>query len=229
MKRSKKRPNPVWSVVATAHTGRGLREASALSPGQGIDFVEVRVDCLTRFKDQLPRLVAAMKIPVIITARHPLEGGVGNLGPVRRGQLLAALMPSAAMLDVELRSAHSLRELLASARKHRVGTILSFHDFEKTPAAATLGKKVREGLRLGASVVKIATTLKSPRDLATLIVLQGSSQKITTMGMGPLGKISRLVLPAVGARLVYGYLDRPQVAGQWPAKLLAARLAEIAP
>jgi 3-dehydroquinate dehydratase-1 len=49
------------------------------------------------------------------------------------------------------------------------------------------------------------------------------------MGMGPLGKVSRLVLPMAGARLVYGYLDRPQVEGQWPAEMLSARLAELAP
>jgi hypothetical protein len=47
------------------------------------------------------------------------------------------------------------------------------------------------------------------------------------MGMGDLGKVSRLVLPLAGARLVYGYLDRPQVEGQWPAAVLAARLAEL--
>jgi 3-dehydroquinate dehydratase-1 len=48
------------------------------------------------------------------------------------------------------------------------------------------------------------------------------------MGMGPLGKISRLLLPLAGSRLVYGYIHRPQVAGQWPAMLLAERLKEVA-
>ena len=47
------------------------------------------------------------------------------------------------------------------------------------------------------------------------------------MGMGPLGKVSRLVLPSVGSLLVYGYLDRPQVEGQWPAQEVARRLQEI--
>jgi 3-dehydroquinate dehydratase-1 len=49
------------------------------------------------------------------------------------------------------------------------------------------------------------------------------------MGMGPLGKVSRLVLAAAGSRLNYGYLDKPQVAGQWPALELARRLEEILP
>jgi 3-dehydroquinate dehydratase-1 len=47
------------------------------------------------------------------------------------------------------------------------------------------------------------------------------------MGMGPLGKVSRLVLPSAGSLLVYGYLDRPQVEGQWPAEEVARRLREV--
>jgi 3-dehydroquinate dehydratase-1 len=49
------------------------------------------------------------------------------------------------------------------------------------------------------------------------------------MGMGPLGKVSRLVLGAAGSRLNYGYLDKPQVPGQWPAAELAQRLREVVP
>jgi 3-dehydroquinate dehydratase-1 len=47
--------------------------------------------------------------------------------------------------------------------------------------------------------------------------------------MGPLGRISRLVLAAAGSRLNYGYLDRPQVPGQWPAAELARRIGEVCP
>ena len=74
----------------------------------------------------------------------------------------------------------------------------------------------------------MATTLRNANDLAALIELQASNGKLATMGMGSLGKVSRLVLPMAGAGLVYGYLDRPQVEGQWPADLLAARLSELA-
>jgi 3-dehydroquinate dehydratase-1 len=122
-----------------------------------------------------------------------------------------------------------MRSVLASAKRHRVRLILSFHDFKKTPSLAVLRRKIRQALRWGAAVVKIATVLGSPRDLTALLTLQDGSGTLATMGMGPLGKVSRLVLPMAGARLVYGYLDRPQVEGQWPAEMLSARLAELAP
>ena len=49
------------------------------------------------------------------------------------------------------------------------------------------------------------------------------------MGMGPMGRVSRLVLAAAGSCLNYGYLDRAQVPGQWPAAELKRRIAEVLP
>ena len=229
MKKSKKRTFATWSIVATAHTPRGLCEAALLRPGCGVGLVEVRLDCLPLGGAALSRAVAKIKLPVILTARHRKEGGARFMADDERETILGTLLPFAAYIDVELRSAKALKQILARARQAGVGTILSFHDFTGTPTATCLNRKMRDGLGLGASIVKIAVTLRGPRDLAELIALQTRSGKLATMGMGPLGKISRLVLPLAGARLVYGYLDRPQVDGQWPAKELATRLAELVP
>lgn len=201
----------------------------SLRPGEGIDLVELRLDCLRRSLDRIGPLMRKIRLPVIITARHPLEGGAGALGAGARRQMLESLLPYASFVDVELRSIPGMRSVLAAAKRHRVRVVVSFHDFAKTPSLEVLRRKMRQGLRAGALVVKIATTLRNARDLATLIELQGGTEKLATMGMGSLGKVSRLVLPLAGARLVYGYLDRPQVEGQWPAHLLAARLSELAP
>ncbi|MFM8788405.1 MAG: type I 3-dehydroquinate dehydratase [Chthoniobacterales bacterium] len=228
MKRTKKRTPRACLVVATAHTARGLREAAALRPKDGVDLVEVRLDCIPGSIERLGQLIRKINLPLIITARHPQEGGAGGLGAAARGRMLEALLPQADFVDVELRSVPSMRSVLARAKRSRVNIIVSFHDFAKTPAPAALRKKIKQARGAGASIVKIATTLRSPRDLSALVELQNGSADVATMGMGPLGKISRLALPLAGARLVYGYLDRPQVNGQWPAKLLAARLAEVA-
>jgi 3-dehydroquinate dehydratase I len=229
MKQSKKRIPPTWSVVATAHTPKGLRDAARLPRGKGVDLVEVRLDCLEGRGSGLRDALAKIKLPLILTARHPREGGAGRLGDAGRAALLEAHLPSAAFVDVEIRSAARFRILLASAKRNGVGTILSFHDFKRTPPAARLRLKLREALRHGADIAKIAVTLRDVRDLSALMSFQAGCGKLATMGMGPLGKVSRLVLPLAGSRLVYGYLDRPQVDGQWPAEELAVRLAEVAP
>ena len=51
---------------------------------------------------------------------------------------------------------------------------------------------------------------------------------LSVMGMGRFGKISRLLLAQAGSVLNYGYLDRPNASGQWEARLLKSRLAELA-
>lgn len=229
MKKRKKRTLRPWLVVATAHTARGLAEAAALGPRDGIDLVEVRLDCLLREAARIPRALARIKLPIILTARHPGEGGSGRLSDRQRAALLEPLLPHAAYVDVEIRNAGRLADVLRRARRSGVRTILSFHDFRHTPSVERLRAKLREGVRAGAAVVKIATVTRDARDLAALLSLQAAGgARLATMGMGPLGKVSRLVLPLAGSRLVYGYLDRPQVGGQWPARLLAARLAEAA-
>ncbi len=47
------------------------------------------------------------------------------------------------------------------------------------------------------------------------------------MGMGPLGKLSRLVLAKAGSCLNYGYLRVANAPGQWEAAELGALLGRI--
>jgi 3-dehydroquinate dehydratase-1 len=119
---------------------------------------------------------------------------------------------------------------LEEARRRRATRIVSFHDFHRTPSLRRLREVLRRSIGAGADIVKIATHLRGPGDLAVLLNLQSTAKvPLATMGMGPLGKVSRLVLAAGGSCLNYGYLDKPQVAGQWPALELVRRLEEILP
>ena len=214
-------------VVATAHTARGLRQAARLRAGGGIDLVEIRLDSLALRGKKLETAVAKIRLPLILTARHAREGGAAKMTDSERAALLNSLLPLAAFVDIEERSARAMKDVLARAKKAKVQVIVSFHDFTRTPRAARLQAIVRSAKQVGAGIVKIAATLRGPADLAALILLQAKSDNLATMGMGTLGKVSRLVLPSAGSRLVYGYLDRPQVDGQWVAPLLAKRLHEL--
>jgi 3-dehydroquinate dehydratase-1 len=230
MKSRKKRASAIKArIVGTAHTVAGLRAAARLRRGQGVDVVEVRLDCLAAHARLLTGLLVAIRLPILLTARHPLEGGAGNLSSSSRRALIETFLPFASLIDVELRSAGAFADVLETARKKRLEILLSSHDFEQTPAATALARTQRGAQRRGADICKIAVQLRNSADLARLLLFQtGAKRPLATMGMGPLGKISRLLLPLAGSRLVYGYIDRPQVAGQWPAMLLAERLKEVA-
>lgn len=216
-------------VVATAHTAAGLRAAQMLGQSE-VGYVEVRLDSLATSRGVKAEDIARIKPPVLLTARHPAEGGHGALSLLQRRLWLGEFLPSARAVDVELRSVRSLGGLLEEASRRKLQKIISFHDFRGTPTLKRMREVFRRAHRAGADVVKIAVHIRSARDLAVLLQLQASARTpLATMGMGPLGKVSRLVLAAAGSRLNYGYLDKPQVPGQWPALELVRRLEEVLP
>lgn len=215
-------------TVAVAHTPRGITAAAALPRG-GMDLVEARLDCLAQHAVLLRRHLPKVKPAVLLTARHPAEGGAGGLSVAARRALLEEFLPLASAVDIEIRSVRALHRVIAKAEERGVLKIFSFHDFQRTPAAGRLRRIEDEARRAGADVVKIATHLRGPADLASLLHFQAFTEGRATavMGMGPFGRASRLVLAAAGSRLNYGYLDRPQVPGQWPAARLRSLIAEV--
>jgi len=217
------------SVVGTIHSHAALKEALRLKPG-AVDLLEVRVDHFVADLEPLRRAVYKLGAPLIITVRHPQEGGAGPLTAAERRALYLEFLPSAAFIDFEQRSSAFLRDLLPAARKAGVGLILSHHRFDTTPSLSYLASRCRAARNLGAAIFKVATLTQTPADLATLLsFLTNGKQapRLSVMGMGTFGKISRLTLARAGSVLNYGYLGEPQVSGQWPAVLLKQRLLEL--
>lgn len=216
-------------VVGTVHSPGSLRAAARLQPGE-VDLVELRADAFAEDPRPLLALARGMKIPCIVTVRHPAEGGAGGLKSARRGALYREFLPVAACLDVELRSVGALEGVIAAARESGVRVIVSTHDFHGTPSVAALRRKIAAARSAGADGCKIATFTRTAADLGRLVALFAGRPvlPLSVMGMGPLGKVSRLVLARLGSELNYGYLDRPNASGQWEARELKRRLAELA-
>jgi 3-dehydroquinate dehydratase I len=209
----------------------------ALRMEQPPDLFELRLDCLGEILNQLERKMSILsakgrtrrgeKAPVIITARDPREGGMGNLSIAKRRELLSRFLRRAKYLDVELRSARAFKPLLAQARKRNVRVILSFHDFESTPSSRSLRAKTDRAKALCADIFKIASRTDKPADLARLVDFITSSRinlPISAMGIGKLGGISRLLLARCGSVLNYGSLQQSIVAGQLNVEVLRSAL-----
>jgi 3-dehydroquinate dehydratase-1 len=219
------------SVVGTIHSPAALDSARRLKGGE-VDFLEVRVD---HFVDDLSGLLAAIKklpAPLIITVRHPQEGGAASLSCSRRADLYREFLPFAALIDVELRSAGALSSVLQGAKKAGVGRILSWHDFKKTPSIPDLQSRWEKARTFAPEIIKFATRTRTAKDLARLMEFQANTPRrpaLSLMGMREFGKLSRLALAQGGSVLNYGYLGELQVPGQWPVRLLKVRLREIEP
>ncbi len=217
------------NVVATVHTLAGLRAALRLAPGE-VDVVELRVDALRDHEGELRRIAPEIKVPLLLTVRHPAEGGIGKLPLGERRRLIAEFLPLATLLDVELRSVRALDSEMATARAWGVCVVVSDHHFRATPPLARLFERQREALHAGADIFKIATLTPSAGELARLLefIARPAAKPRAVMGMGAMGQVSRLALAKAGSVLNYGYLDVPNAPGQWEARELKRLLSGLA-
>lgn len=215
-------------VVGTIHSAGALRRALKLRPG-AVDFLEVRADHFAADPTRIAKALSDLPAPFILTVRHPAEGGAGGLLTAQRHRLFEQFLPQARFIDLEVRSIGSLAGLLAEAQKRGIRTIVSDHHFHSTPSLARLRKRLVRARQAGADIAKVAALTSSAADLSRLLALFAEKHRpsLSVMGMGRLGKVSRLLFAGVGSVLNYGYLDQPQVPGQWEATELKLRLAEI--
>jgi 3-dehydroquinate dehydratase I len=184
------------------------------------DLFELRLDHLVRppsvaaatcgatdIVDELEEKVSRLHAPLIVTARHPQEGGANKLNLRQRRDLLFRFLPHARYIDIELRSAAALHSLCKLARKKNVRRIISFHDLKTTPDLRGLQVKARRAKSLGADIFKVATRTDTPAQLARLldfITKKDRDLAVSAMGIGKLGAISRVLLAYRGSALVYG-------------------------
>jgi 3-dehydroquinate dehydratase-1 len=214
--------------VGTIHSAKSLQRALRTTRGE-VDLFELRVDHFSGAPERLLDAVPQLCAPLIVTVRHHDEGGALRLHSWQRRDLFARFLPVARLIDIELRSVAQLEQTITAARARGVQVILSDHHFRATPSAAHLVRTVRRGKAAGADIVKIAAHLSDSKQLGRLLALFAGriSMPLSLMGMGPLGKVSRLLFACAGSVLNYGYLGEPQVPGQWEAVILKKRLAEL--
>jgi 3-dehydroquinate dehydratase-1 len=133
------------------------------------DFFELRLDHLVgdvaEVESKLPRLRA----PLIITARHPREGGANGLSTRQRRDLLSRFLRRARYVDVELRSTSALRSILERASRKNVRCIISFHNLKSTPDSRSLRVRARAAKSRGADIFKVVTRTDTPAQLAQLL------------------------------------------------------------
>lgn len=205
---------------------------SAMSPKEResiCDVIELRLDTLNLPPGAIRTALAGNATPILLTARHPAEGGQGSADSAGRMALIEPLLDLAAIIDLELRSAMEMKPLIDKAHTRSVQVIGSFHDFQATPVDEILRGAISFAQPAGLDGVKLATFINTTADLTRLITLTSEPQRLrlSCMGMGPWGRVSRLVLAKCGSLLNYGYIGESNAPGQWPAARLKEMLAEL--
>src|SRR5213593_2692487 len=217
------RPRVVGVIASRADLGRALRMRKPP------DLFELRLDRLAGIVDQLENKLPRLRAPLIITARHPQEGGGNKLSLRQRRDVLTRFLPHADYVDVELRSASALRSLLTLAKRKKMRRIISFHNFKSTPPPRVLVAKARAAKTHGADIFKVATRTDTPVQLARLLDFIAKKEidlPVSAMGIGDLGAISRVLLARAGSALVYASVaNETDIEGQLSLEQLCSLLS----
>ncbi|RUM30704.1 MAG: type I 3-dehydroquinate dehydratase [Aquifex sp.] len=184
---------------------------------KGADIVELRVDQFsnTSLDYVKERLLEVQKegLKTILTIRSPEEGGkeVPN-----REELFEKLAPLSDYTDIELSSRGLIVKLHNIVKSAGKKLIISYHNFEFTPANWVIREVLREGYRYG-GIPKIAVKANSYEDVARLLCIahQVEGEKIV-ISMGNYGKISRLAGFIFGSIITYCSLEKSFAPGQIP-------------
>jgi 3-dehydroquinate dehydratase-1 len=186
-------------------------EAAKNSIKAGADLIELRIDAIDHPNpDEVSKIIKDIKYPIIATNRMIEEGGLFKGSEAERTDILLAAAKHADIVDIEIQTDEDYLNKIIKASK---STIVSYHNFEKTPSAEMLLEIVNQERKLG-DIAKFAVMPKNISD--TLIVLEVLSQVEKTIGisMGEIGRYTRVVAPLFGSPITFASFDNISAPGQ---------------
>jgi 3-dehydroquinate dehydratase-1 len=170
-----------------------------------VELAEIRLDGADLSPNEIRRIFT-LHANLIATFR-PKVGD--DALEKRKMALLTAVEAGAAYVDIEIEAgAEYKKEIVQTARQHECQVILSYHNYENTPSKKHLETIIEQCFSQGADIAKIACQVHSEADSARILSLydypgQLHQGKITAIGMGEKGKITRLAAPLLGAPFTY--------------------------
>ena len=140
---------------------------------------------------------------VLATCRHKQHHG-GFKGTLERQvQVLRDAADAGAFaVDLEIESAECVKPLAQMLRK-RAALIVSFHDFDKTPALETVLRRLQ---KVPADGYKIAATALKPSDNCRLVAFareRRDDDPLIALAMSEMGNVTRILGPALGSCFTY--------------------------
>ncbi len=219
-------------VVGSFGSCADLQKSAPCAVGSACDFAEIRLDILQAEQGfaKPNNWSHLIDIPLLFTARRSEEGGAISLDSETRENLLRGAMDHATLIDIEVASIPEMGNLIGELKERNIPWIASYHDFKKLPPNAALQHAAQKAKEAGATVFKAAAMLETPSDMARLADFQLGDHGllVSTMGMGPLAPVSRLLCAQSGSVLNYGYIgDSPTAPGQWDSTFLKLAISRL--
>jgi 3-dehydroquinate dehydratase-1 len=221
-------------VVGSIGDQEALANSTPESLKKECDIAEIRLDLFYQSVLNLGRdfWQHLLPFPLLFTARCKAEGSPFDLDLSTRIKLLRIAMPDASLLDIEVMTLQGVSDFILEVQEEKIPWLASYHDFEKLPSEQTLDTRLLAAKNAGAHIFKVAAHLDSVDSLAELANFQTKQDTlpISSMGMGILAPVSRLLCAQAGSVLNYGFIGKsPTAPGQWSAKQLKEAIQSLLP
>lgn len=173
---------------------------------KGADLLELRIDGIANVNsDMVKNIIDSINFPVIATNRSKKEGGFFLGSEKERINILKSCcdLKTVEYIDIELQTDPCLRDfLIDKCRESNIKTIISFHDFEKTPSVDYLLKIVNEEKELG-DVAKIAVMPRNLEDTINVLAIMSHCDDTIAISMGEIGSYTRVMASKFNAPFTF--------------------------
>lgn len=185
------------------------------------DMAEIRIDLSKFSADDVRYVFSHAQKPTIATCRPEL---VNN--KTRVELLKTAIAHGAKYVDIEIESTPEItQEIVACAKTHNCKVIISYHNYENTPADEDLHKIINHCFEQGATIAKIATTAQTTADSARILALYARYKNLVALAMGEKGKITRVANIYLGSPFTFATFDAQSATA--PGQLTLAECAQF--
>ena len=166
------------------------------------ELVELRYDLL---KEEPAEIIAQIQ-PGIKTLSTCRPGFYSD--EQRLAILLSAIELGTNYIDIEIESGPDFVKEISKSSEGNYELIISYHNFELTPGIKPLHDHYHKAWEMGADIVKIATMVKDTDDLQALFSLYELVGKKIILGMGDLGKVTRIAAMKFGSEFTFASFSR---------------------
>lgn len=157
---------------------------------KGADVLEFRIDALENPEiSEIRKTIEEINFPMIATNRISTEGGSFKGTEEERFEILYECCDLVDYVDIELQSND---EYIKKIQDTGVTTIVSYHDFEKTPKLSEITYIVEKEQKLG-DIAKVAFMPQDLDDTLTILAVLSHCEDTIAISMGDLGSYTRVM------------------------------------
>lgn len=170
------------------------------------DMFEVWVDYIQDISPEfIIQLQKKLREKLIIVFRR-LDGKNNTIDIHNRCAIILLLNDTTSFIDLDIEKQNEELEFIKD-KKLLIKTIVSFHDYDKTPRTSVLVKKIEKMNIYQPNIYKIATLCQSPKQaialMHLLLDLKEEQKKTIILGMGDYGKITRIFGALYGNEITF--------------------------